>query len=365
MISLSNPMWKDCFESLMHYVIFALGLDRSDVGHTLEKVVLEDIGDSMPTAIHKSEANRIGSLEIQLPSIFSGGAHTFMHDEMKSFFTMGADDSSCHFESWFLAGYANCVRKSQAVTDGCRLVMVFSLIWKGTGPAPGAPTMAAVKQLVPTLRKSTGCAGLYLHKARPDDLIRHGFSSLIEPRDRKLMGLLQAASAHMAQGKETDSLVLHICTASLIEMCFYDVGPAALDLKRRIYCPDRSEPSTAAHAILSAFRFPEDMLPVDAAELAESTLRADYDKVEDDGIYYINKQGIDVRRCWWTSSELALNRELCYEYQVSAASTRTTLLWGSRWLELSRGAFRALRLKFMRRLTRARRSRSSITRHTS
>ena len=184
--------------------------------------------------------------------------------------------------------------------------MVYSFIWKGAGPAPRAPAMAAVRQLVQTLRTSVGCAGLYLYGADPDELGRHGFSSMTENRDKQRLGLLQAASAHMAQGSEPDHLVLHLCTATCLHN-YGEVEPAVLDLKRRIYCPDGSKPSPAARTILSAFRFPEDMIGFDLEKLDRSGM----------DFYMRSPQGILIEN-WWRNMDPAGEYDKGDALQVSA-----------------------------------------------
>jgi hypothetical protein len=309
---LSNPMWDDALKVLMHSIVDSLGLQRSyDVEYRLDKVILDDAGDCRGTTVLEHAGNRFASIEIQLPSIFKGGAHIVRHDGMESVFAMGADDSSCKHDTWYLARFADCEHEIQAITQGCRLVMVYSLIWKGAGPAPRAPAMAAVRQLVQTLRTSVGCAGLYLYGADPDELGRHGFSSMTENRDKQRLGLLQAASAHMAQGSEPDHLVLHLCTAICLNN-YGEVEPAVMDLQRRIYCPDGSKPSPAARTILSAFRFPEDMIGVDAdSEILE-------DCEDDDSLR--SPQGIYLDVPWWRNPDPAWPHDKGYISQVSAVS---------------------------------------------
>jgi hypothetical protein len=284
-ISLSNPKWDEALKTLMIHVADSLGLERSKVGCRLDKVILEDTGDCRHTTVHEGEVNHIGSLEIQLPSIFKGGAQIVRHDGMESAFDMGADDSSCKHDTWFLARFAGCEHEIQTITEGCRLVVAYSLVWKGAGPAPRAPPMAAVRQLVQTLRTSAGCAGLYLYGASPDALGRHGFGSLTHKWDRQHIGLLQAASAHMAQGNQPDRLVLHVCTATCLHTN-EEVSPAQLDLRMRVYCPDGSEPDPAARTALWAFRYPEDMFSCDSEEVEDDdTLRSE--------------QGINLGMDWW------------------------------------------------------------------
>ena len=310
MISFANPMWDDTLKALVHRVVESLGLKRSEVVHCLEKVVLDDKGDCRRTSVLRADS--IATLEVQFPSVFKGGSQVVRHDGMESVFAMGADDASCQHQSWIIARYADCEHEVREITQGCRLAAVYSLVWKGAGPSPCVPAMATVKQVVQSLRSSTGCAGRYLYGASPDALGRHGFSSLTERWDRQHIGLLQAASAHMAQGDKPEGLVLHICTASLIEQDD-ELGHAGLDLERRIYCPDGSEPSPAARAVLSAFCFPDDMFAVDS-------------KDDDDCEHQLNDQGIDVACYWWTNSDPARDYDRGYASQVSPASN---LKWAS------------------------------------
>jgi hypothetical protein len=165
--------------------------------------------------------------------------------------------------------------------------------------------MNTVKQLVEALRGSTGSTGVYMFGAYPHALGRYGFSSLTEPYDRQRIRLLQATSAHMAQGDEPDNLVLHICTASVIEMDDEFRQPV-LDLRSRIYCPDGSEPSPVAHTILSAFSFPSDMA------LSDATVESDEPASEEpkDLIEY----------SWWKSLDPVVEEDRGYSSQVSTTA---------------------------------------------
>ena len=146
--------------------------------------------------------------------------------------------------------------------------------------------MDSVLALERSLRNLNGYAGVYLMGSAPETLGRRGFEVLTGKHDRVKLGLLRVASARMAQGDPADELVLHVCTAAMIDDD-QRLSDAELMLERRIYCPDGSEPGPTARAVLSGFRFPEDMIP-----LPESDGEIEYESA-------VESQGVDIEYDWW------------------------------------------------------------------
>ena len=161
--------------------------------------------------------------------------------------------------------------------------------------------MDSVLALERSLRNLNGYAGVYLMGSAPEILGRRGFEVLTKTNDRVKLGLLRAASARLAQGDPADELVLHVCTATLINDN-EELSDAELMLERRIYCPDGSEPGPTARAVLSGFRFPEDMIPLPESE---GKIASRFD-------FYLNSQGVDISYIWWNNKDPALEYDRGY-----------------------------------------------------
>ena len=210
-VSITNPRWGPALEGLVKEVLETFGIDRKDASFELVKLSFESAGDTRPPSpTSKTSSSQFGTIEIQFPSIFTGGSRTILHDGWRRSFSMGADDSSCHHECFFAAWYDGCQHSQQSLEQGCRLVATYSLLWKGAGDPPRAPAMLAAEQLANALANTTRRFGFFLCSGSS------GFRDL-KGRDRQLVGLLMAASAKMEQENPGDVLELHICTAATVE----------------------------------------------------------------------------------------------------------------------------------------------------
>ena len=210
-VSITNPRWGPALEGLVKEVLETFGIDRKDASFELVKLSFESAGDTRPPSpTSKTSSSQFGTIEIQFPSIFTGGSRTILHDGWRRSFSMGADDSSCHHECFFAAWYDGCQHSQQSLEQGCRLVATYSLLWKGAGDPPRAPAMLAAEQLANALANTTRRFGFFLCSGSS------GFRDL-KGRDRQLVGLLMAASAKMEQENPGDVLELHICTAATVD----------------------------------------------------------------------------------------------------------------------------------------------------
>ena len=315
-ISFTNPTWDDELDIHLDRMLDALGLKRSDVERRLDRVILDEKG--FRRRKQATDSIQVASFEVQFPSNFKGGSHRVCHQGLDSVFRLGADDSSCANNCWLLARYADCEHEIQDITEGSRLVASYSLLWKGNSQPPRAPPMDSVLALERSLRDLNGYAGLYLMGAAPETLGRRGFDGLHEDCDRVKLGLLRAASARLAQGDPADELVLHVCTAAMLED-WDELSAAELKLERRIYCPDGAEPGPAARAVLSGFRFPEDMVP-----LPEPDGECEYET-------RLNHQGVDIAYDWWQNQDPAWEHDRGEQVVPSTfGATHTTLAAVSR-----------------------------------
>jgi hypothetical protein len=82
-----------------------------------------------------------GTLVVQFPSQYRGGAIAARHAGVDREFDMGENDSSSLHEFYHVAFYADCKHGIREVTDGSRLVAVYSLCWNQTGTPPPPPSI--------------------------------------------------------------------------------------------------------------------------------------------------------------------------------------------------------------------------------
>ena len=120
-ISITNPMWTSALEVVIHSVAERLGLETTDFECRLTKVVLENEGvpfdrNRFLTAI----PNSFGSIEIQFPSAFRNGAHLIRHQGLARTFSVGADDSSNIYETFFVSRFFDCAHEVEQISQGSR-----------------------------------------------------------------------------------------------------------------------------------------------------------------------------------------------------------------------------------------------------
>ena len=305
----TNPNWEPAFQALLAQVADKLGKTTADFDCKMVKLIVEKQGASFDRNQYLSSvSNTFALLEVQFPSVFSGGAHIIRHAGIERTFLVGAEDGSSAHDFMFISRFLDCEHHVQNITQGCRLIAVHSLAWKGSGNPPGAPPMETVVNLARTIFTADAPKGLYLmHNPNNVNLClgRHGFSCLPE-ESRKLSNLLAAVSAHMAHASPPDELVLHISTAAVIVHDDETLN-AALDMARPICCPDGAGAGALARAILSSFEIPEDtiVLPREGPD-------------DDDSLPQRNEQGVNVQDGWW-HTDPAKSWDRGYAFQETSA----------------------------------------------
>ena len=76
-----------------------------------------------------------GTLVIVLPSIYEGGELMVRHGGREALLDLRCNDPS---EARFAAFYADCRHEVMPVTSGCRLTLIYNLLWPGVRPEPPA-----------------------------------------------------------------------------------------------------------------------------------------------------------------------------------------------------------------------------------
>ena len=88
----------------------------------------------------------VGTLVVNLPSKFSGGAISIKHHEQKKL--VGGSDRSLTL----IAFYADCHHEVRPIKQGCRVVLTYNLVVEGEGTAAGAQT-ARIEALTERVRE--------------------------------------------------------------------------------------------------------------------------------------------------------------------------------------------------------------------
>ncbi len=145
-IKIQNPQWDDSFKQLLETVAYKLGVNPSKLTAELDGLIYMEKGGYIERS-NDDDGNDngvLGTIIIQLPSKFTGGALTIYNcvedeeedededdeEEEKSFkFTLGAGEEaaySCHFACHFL----DCEYEMAKLWSGSRVLLRYSLHYK-------------------------------------------------------------------------------------------------------------------------------------------------------------------------------------------------------------------------------------------
>ena len=219
-VVITNPRFGQSLKELVGEILETLGIDQKNAGVELVKMYIETSTSDQQYVSAETDMppNQFGFLEIQFPSDFTGGSHAIRDNGFQSNFILGADDGSCSHQCYFMAWYVGCEHDRQPVASGCRLIATYSLLWKGDTAPPRAPSMSAVDRVAKGLAGSDKRFAFFLQREGLD----HGLQRLasfqdLQGSDRRLYGLLKAASERMEHNTPGDGLELLICTVATVE----------------------------------------------------------------------------------------------------------------------------------------------------
>ncbi len=138
-IKIQNPQWDDSFKQLLETVAYKLGVDPSYLSAELDDLIYIEKGGYIERVVDGDhDNNAMGTLIIQLPSKYTGGALTIYNyvedknedEKEESFkFTLGAGEEaaySCHFACHF----SDCEYEMAKLWSGSRVLLRFSLLYK-------------------------------------------------------------------------------------------------------------------------------------------------------------------------------------------------------------------------------------------
>jgi 2OG-Fe(II) oxygenase superfamily len=134
-----GSLWSDYVDGALRQACRELGISderfkETGIRAALYKMLLYETGGHFaPHRDTVKEGGMFGTLIIQLPSEFTGGAISFEHSsETKSVDLSQGSDSSFHY----VAFYADCQHQLHPVESGARLTLVYNLVASPTKELP-------------------------------------------------------------------------------------------------------------------------------------------------------------------------------------------------------------------------------------
>jgi hypothetical protein len=145
-IAIENPVWDSSLTKLLKTVAFKLGICPDDLSAKLDMLLYMEKGSSIDWCSNvEEEENIIGTMLIQLPSVFTGGKISVFdgddevedEDDFITSFSMGTPDQA-EFACHFLCHYSDCQYQVEKITSGSRTILRYSLCYNKDGVKPTA-----------------------------------------------------------------------------------------------------------------------------------------------------------------------------------------------------------------------------------
>lgn len=148
-IDIQNPVWDASLTKLVRTVAFKFGIRPDDLSAKLDMLLYMEKGSSIDWCSNVEEDEKIiGSMLIQLPSIFTGGKISVFdggedvdEEDEENFITsfkMGKSNNQAEFACHFVCHYSDCQYKIKEITSGSRVLLRYSLVYNNDGESPTA-----------------------------------------------------------------------------------------------------------------------------------------------------------------------------------------------------------------------------------
>jgi hypothetical protein len=148
-IDIQNPIWDASLSKLVKTVAFKLGIRPADLTAKLDMLLYMEKGSSIDWCTNVEEdENIIGSMLIQLPSVFTGGKISVFdggedvdeEDEANfiTSFNMGESNNEAEFTCHVVCHYLDCQYEIEEITSGSRVLLRYSLVYNNDGENPTA-----------------------------------------------------------------------------------------------------------------------------------------------------------------------------------------------------------------------------------
>jgi predicted 2-oxoglutarate/Fe(II)-dependent dioxygenase YbiX len=261
-VTMTNPEWHTALSKLVGQVAGRLGVSPENARAELYKILLYEKGGHFKTHQDtEKESGMFGTLIVQFPSQYNGGTIAVRHAGVEREFDMGASDSSSRHGFHHVAFYADCAHEIREVTDGCRLVAVYSLCWNQTAaPPPSPPSLETALLLKEPLKKAERCLGWILeHEYTPASLSKYGILAL-KGADRAVADSLVTAGELMRLDDPSLSLSVHLAQARRDDqdVAGDEEAQGAPELAMDgdsdgLFCADGTEPSEADRQVVDIY----------------------------------------------------------------------------------------------------------------
>ena len=152
-VRIKNPAWKASLEKLVQTVAYKLGVDPTKLTAELHSLLYMEKGSHVERCKNSDEGgNVLGTLFIQLPSVFTGGKISIFNageteegdeeknEEETSTFQLGASGDAS-FACHFVCHYKDCEYEFAKIKSGSRVLLRYSLCYK-LGKDQELPTSA-------------------------------------------------------------------------------------------------------------------------------------------------------------------------------------------------------------------------------
>jgi hypothetical protein len=158
-LAIQNPAWTASLQKLLVPIASKMGIPPSLLSAQLDSLYLFEKGSFIDWCSSIEERPVIGTLLIQLPSEFSGGLIRVYdgeegeeEDESKiTCFGMGQSTGKSEYTCHFLCHYGDCQYEMQKIKSGRRLLLRYSLKYKGRDKIPSA---ALLRNTIVPVRRS-------------------------------------------------------------------------------------------------------------------------------------------------------------------------------------------------------------------
>ena len=278
LVSFSRSGWDEAIQDLGRKAASAMGVNTWNVRAELYQLLLYETGGHFkPHKDTEKSKGMFGTLVVQFPCKFSGGSFALRHNGVVREYPMGADDGSCSSTYHYVAHYADCEHTVRPVTEGHRLVAVYSLCWDETSPPPSLPDASQAQRLAAHLRGmgNRTLGFLLTHEYTFWSLSENGAKAL-KGHDATIARMLCAAGKLMAQHDPLDALEFCIVEAEMYSMIMREYKDYAAGKTKWHW-----QPQYPVSLRDSAYGFDGQYVPFDTVKERVEALRLPEDLVND------------------------------------------------------------------------------------
>lgn len=203
-IDIQNPFWDASLSKLVKTVAFKLGIHPDELSAKLDMLLYMEKGSSVDWCSNVEEdEDIIGSMLIQLPSIFKGGKISVFdgdedvdeenEEDFITSFNMGGPNREAEFACHFVCHYSDCQYEIEEITSGSRLLLRYSLLYNGNDGV--IPTVDLLHESVIPLKTSL------THLPRADRMILVPLRQDYSPTSLTLSGIDALSPDHRAKAE--------------------------------------------------------------------------------------------------------------------------------------------------------------------